>query len=416
MNPPLLHRLLVCRSMLEDPIVCRLMDYFSCPEDEAAAYEFAAALIQTAEELGLAGNLVASYIVYRLVMDENLAARIMERQGGRIGEALESAFAHDIELLEPLLRESPSKYLPLGLLDKYEPTGGRMVDRHEGAAPLVAMVNHPWTVSSLATAMLDYYRRYGSGDIALYRAFRWEEKKLVGIEHFEPIRLAQLIGYAEQKQALAGNTLAFLSGRPANNVLLVGARGTGKSSSVKALANEFFRQGLRLVQVTRPQMSELPAIMQTLRRFATKRFIIYLDDLSFDDGEAEYKYLKSIIEGGVETRPENVLLYATSNRRHMIKETWREREAGADELYMADSVNETLSLSDRFGLIIDYRLPNQNEYLAIIDYYLRAAGVILTPEELRVAGQRWEMEHSGRNGRTARQFVDYYLGQRKQRD
>ena len=257
------------------------------------------------------------------------------------------------------------------------------------------------------------YQRYGSGDIAVYRAFRWDKKKkLVGIENFAPLRLAQLIGYTEQKQALLGNTLAFLSGRPANNVLLVGARGTGKSTSVKALANEFFDQGLRLVQLTKPQLVELPYIMGTLGRFTTKRFIVYLDDLSFEDSEPEYKTLKSGIEGGVETRPDNVLLYATSNRRHLIKESWHDRD-GADEVHRGDSVNETISLSDRFGLVIHYPAPNQKEYLAIIDHYLRAAGVLLPPEELRLAGQRWEMEHSGRSGRTARQFVDYYLGQQK---
>lgn len=153
--------------------------------------------------------------------------------------------------------------------------------------------------------------------------------------------------------------------------------------------------------------------MQTLRRIASKRFIIYLDDLSFESNEPEYKYLKSAIEGGVESRPENVLIYATSNRRHLIKETWRDRGENADELYRNDSINETVSLSDRFGLIISFHSPDQNEYLAIIDHALRAEGIELSAEELRIKGQRWEVSHSGRSGRVAQQFVNYYLGQRK---
>lgn len=412
MEIPQLHQLLVCRPLLSDPILRRLMDFFARPDEEGAAYDFAAALIREAERWGLAGNLVADYLVWQLSRQENLAADTMEQQKGRIGESLRAAFIHDISLLAPLLREKPGAYLPFNFLDDYVPTDGRIADGPESAA-LFALLDHSWTAASLADALLAHYQRYGSGDIAVYRAFRWDKKKkLVGIENFAPLRLAQLIGYTEQKQALLGNTLAFLSGRPANNVLLVGARGTGKSTSVKALANEFFDQGLRLVQLTKPQLVELPYIMGTLGRFTTKRFIVYLDDLSFEDSEPEYKTLKSGIEGGVETRPDNVLLYATSNRRHLIKESWHDRD-GTDEVHRGDSVNETISLSDRFGLVIHYPAPNQKEYLAIIDHYLRAAGVLLPPEELRLAGQRWEMEHSGRSGRTARQFVDYYLGQQK---
>ena len=249
---------------------------------------------------------------------------------------------------------------------------------------------------------------------AAYRAFRWDSasKNIVGIRHFETIRLSDLIGYAHQKELLTGNTTAFVDGKPANNVLLVGARGTGKSSGVKALVNEYYAKGLRLVQITKPQLKTLPDLMETLRRFMSKRFIIFLDDLSFEESEAEYKHLKSAIEGGVESRPENVLIYATSNRRHLIRETWRDRSEDHDELYRDDSTNETISLSDRFGLIIHYYAPSQAEYLEIIRSMLKRRGVELDAEQLRIEGLRWEMSHSGRNGRTAQQFVTHYLGQR----
>ncbi len=408
---PHLYELLICRSLLDDDVLRCLETYLERPADTAVQFEFASRMIEAAEELGLSGNLLRSYLLYRLANNDNIAARCVEETKGHIASSLRKALIHDLEVLEPLLREKPSVFLTFTMLDAYEPCEVRMTP---GLAALQGILDRPWEPSKLADALTDYYLRFGCGDISAYRAFRWDNTEgLVGIRHFEPIRFTDLIGYMSQKKELQSNTLAFLAGRPANNVLLVGARGTGKSSSVKALANEYFSLGLRLVQITKPQLSVLPRIMDTLRRFATKHFILFLDDLSFEETEVEYKYLKSTIEGGVESRPDNVLIYATSNRRHLIKETWRDREAGQDELYKSDSMNETISLSDRFGLIINYRSPNQNEYLAIIDHHLRSNGVILSPEDLRILGQRWELEHSGRNGRTAQQFVTHYLGQLK---
>lgn len=408
---PHLYELLICRSLLDDDVLLRLEAYLEQPAEVQMQYDFASRLIEAAEELGLSGNLLRAYLLYRLANDDNIAARSAEQTKGKISPSLRSAFVHDIEVLEPLLREIPSTFLTFSLLDDYQPGQPR---KSPVDAALHGIVDRPWTPAQLADALIECYLRFGCGDISAYRAFRWDDQNgLVGIRHFENIRFTDLIGYMSQKQQLQSNTLAFLSGRPANNVLLVGARGTGKSSSVKALANEYYSMGLRLVQITKPQLTRLPVIMETLRRFASKHFVLFLDDLSFEDSEPEYKYLKSTIEGGVESRPENVLIYATSNRRHLIKETWHDREGGTDDVYRNDGMNETISLSDRFGLIINYRAPNQNEYLAIIDYHLRANGVILPPEELRILGQRWEMEHSGRNGRTARQFVAHYLGQMK---
>lgn len=411
MKAPHLYQLLICRSILKDAAIKSLALWLENPSDMPTQYECISLLLREAETHGLSGNILQSYILFRLMHDENIAAETIEKTDGNLGEDLKRAFIHDIEVLEPLLRDLPSQRLNTVLLDNYIPTDAKI---DEGSALVSSALSNGWTAETLADTLLEYYHRFGSGKIARFRAFRWDKEiGLVGIEHFEPIRMDDLIGYAQQKHDLIANTLAFLSGRPANNVLLVGARGTGKSSSVKALANEYFLQGLRLIQLQKSQLSELPNLMQTLRRIASKRFIIYLDDLSFESSEPEYKYLKSAIEGGVESCPDNVLIYATSNRRHLIKESWRDRESGQDELYKTDSMNETISLSDRFGLIIVYRLPDQNEYLAIIDHALRAKGIILTPEELRLAGHRWELEHSGRSGRVAQQFVNYYLGQYK---
>ncbi len=411
MIKPHLHELLICRSLLNNPAISILLTALDHPEDSSLQYEFTASLIREAEELGLSGNLLRAYFIHVLAHDGNIAAQITEMTNGKIGPSLHAAFVHDMQILAPIFNNLPSSILPTAMLDHYTPTKETST---EAFTTLLELLTSAHTPEATATAFLTYYRRYGYGDIASYRAFRWDKKhQLVGIRHFEPMRLDDIIGYERQKQQLIDNTLAFVEGRPANNVLMVGARGTGKSSSTKALANEYYGQGLRLLQITKQQLVELPKIMETLRRFASKRFIIFLDDLSFEEFEVEYKYLKSAIEGGVESRPENVLIYATSNRRHLIKETWRDRNDEQDELYRNDSVNETVSLSDRFGLVITFLSPDQGQYLAIIEHYLKKEGIALDPEELRILGHRWELEHSGRSGRTAQQFVNYYLGQKR---
>jgi hypothetical protein len=391
-----LQGLIVCRDLLKEEVFGGIADRF----------EIAARLIEKAEMLGLSGNLYRAYLIYLLAHEPNLISTSIEMRGGKIGKDLREVFKHDIEILLPILRGELVGELKL--LNNYEPS---VKNGDESFNELIRRLEKVRDATEIVYTFIEHYRRYGYGDIATYRAFRWD-KKIVGIRHFETIRLDDLIGYAHQKELLIGNTTAFVDGKPANNVLLVGARGTGKSSSVKALVNEFYPQGLRLVQITKPQLKTLPELMETLRQFMSKRFIIFLDDISFEESETEYKYLKSAIEGGVESRPENVLIYATSNRRHLIRETWRDRHDEQEELYRDDSANETISLSDRFGLIIHYYAPTQAEYLEIIRSMLKRRGIELDAETLRLEGLRWEMSHSGRNGRTAQQFVNHYLGQR----
>ena len=394
-----LQGLITCRNLLEEKV-------FS---NEADKFEIDARLIERAENLGLSGNLYRTYLIYLLAHEPNLISTTIEIHGGKIGESLREMFIHDVEILLPMLRGE--FWGDLKILNIYKPT---VANADESFNELLRRLENLYSANEIAEIFIEHWKKFGYGDIATYRAFRWDAtaKNIVGIKHFETIRLDDLIGYAHQKELLTGNTTAFVDGKPANNVLLVGARGTGKSSGVKALVNEYYAQGLRLVQITKPQLKTLPDLMETLRKFLSKRFIIFLDDLSFEESEAEYKYLKSAIEGGVESRPENVLIYATSNRRHLIRETWRDRSDEQEDLYRDDSANETISLSDRFGLIIHYYSPTQAEYLEIIRSMLKRRGIELDEENLRIEGLRWEMSHSGRNGRTAQQFVNYYLGQR----
>lgn len=404
---PNLHKLLICRSLLDDPAVQSLMDVLD--GDKRQIGPCAAKIIETAEDVGLHGNLLRSYLIYLLVHDPNLAAQTIEMHDSPVGTSLKQAFLHDLTLLLPFLTEPASLYLDLPLLDDYKPT---MPLQTEASDALENLLKGASTAEDFATALLRYYQSFGYGDIASFKAFRWDAKlqRLIGIRHFEAMEMDDIIGYAHQKEQLIDNTEAFVQRKPANNVLLVGARGTGKSSAVKALANVYYSRGLRILQLTKPQLSHLPDIMDALRYFASKRFIIFLDDLSFEESDAEYKYLKSAIEGGVESRPENVLIYATSNRRHLIRESMADRQG--DDVRVRDTLETVTSLSDRFGLEITFSVPDKDEYLYIVEQLADESGLALERDELHLLAERFALRRNGRSPRTARQFISQQLAER----
>lgn len=403
-----LENLLVCRPLLSDEIIKKCLEAAELPSSTTTRYEAAYRLIALAETLHLSGNLFSSYLVYLMTQGNNLIAETIERCNGEIGSSLKNAFLSDLNILHPFFHMKTSSFLALPILDDYKPT---KIGENTMLAKLQQKLKTAVSAEETSEFFLSYYRTYGFGDIANFRAFRWDEKKkLAGIQHFENISLEDLIGYTYQKNLLIANTEAYLDGKAANNALLVGARGTGKSSTVKALANHYFSRGLRLVEITKNQLTSLPQIMETLRQSSSKKFILFLDDLSFEEFEIEYKYLKSAIEGGVEGKPTNVLIYATSNRRHLIKETWKNRGAENDDIHRADTLNETISLSDRFGLTISYLSPNQEEYLQIVLALAKKHALPQTEEELRRGAIEWELSHSGRSGRTAQQYINQLLG------
>lgn len=404
-----LQELLICRSILHDDIIQKLSASLAKPDDIALSSAFASSLIEKAELEGWNGNLIRALFLHLLSQEGSLAAQMTETSHGHIGKSLHQAFVKDMTVLLPVFTQPAATIVPISLLDNYQPT---VPNQLEATNYLEEQLHGKTSPEDITSAFLNFYGKYGYGQIASHQAFAWndKEKKLQGIRHFEAMTFNDIIGYQRQKDQLIGNTEAFINNRPANNVLLVGARGTGKSSGVKALARTYYTQGLRLVQMTKSQLEDLPVVMAALRKYASKKFIIFFDDLSFEESDSQYKYLKSAIEGGVESRPDNVLIYATSNRRHLIRETWRDRNDSQDELFRNDSINETISLSDRFGLTITYLEPTQNEYLDIIDHYLKIEGVEIEREKLRVLGHQWNLEHSGRSCRSARQFVVHYLG------
>ena len=230
----------------------------------------------------------------------------------------------------------------------------------------------------------------------------------------EQVALDDLVGYEIQKKKLVDNTEAFVQGRKANNCLLFGDSGTGKSTSIKAIVNEYYDKGLRMIEIYKHQFKDLSNVIASIKN-RNYKFIIYMDDLSFEEFEIEYKFLKAVIEGGVETKPENVLIYATSNRRHLIKETWNDRsDVQVDNgMHKSDTMEEKLSLVNRFGVTINYSKPSQKEFFNIAVELCRRAGVTMSDEEIKAEANKWELSHGGISGRTAQQFANYLAGQRK---
>jgi len=252
------------------------------------------------------------------------------------------------------------------------------------------------------------YHQRGAGRVGQYHVFRWQGGDLVGVPNPDPVRLDDLAAYPYPRQQLVQNTEFLLHGHPALHVLLYGSRGSGKSSLVKALVNEYGDRGLRLIQVAKAEMVHLPAIVERVRDLPQK-FIIFVDDLSFEEDDDAFKALKVVLEGDVTARAQNVVVYATSNRRHLVREHFadRPRPSDQDEIQSWDTVQEKLSFSDRFGLTLTFESPDQPTYLDIVRHLAANAHIKLDDDELQRRALQWATRHNGRSGRTARQFVDF---------
>jgi predicted AAA+ superfamily ATPase len=260
-----------------------------------------------------------------------------------------------------------------------------------------------------ASALAEFYAREACGVFALFSAFNWAGGP-VGVERHDAVGFGDLIGYEPQKAQIIENTEAFADGRPYGNMLLYGDRGTGKSSSVKALLNMFRPRGLRLVALPKADIDALPSVMDALAPRGCK-FIVFIDDLSFEENETGYKSFKSALEGGVRSQPANIMVCVTSNRRNIIKEVWRDRE-NTDEINLNDALQEKRSLADRFGLTVTFSAPDKSEYLDIVRGLALREGLDVGGDELEGLAMRWELRHSGRSGRAARQFVNYMLSRK----
>ena len=444
-------KLIIYRGIGEDSIlrslakICREFDEGDYDRETLISeiYEQVHRLLDLATRYGFNRNLWHNYLAYLIATTETPFTLVSEKVGANQGSVnafalndfriFRELFNYDFGPIESALGINcfsilenyaavgkPERVFNRSVSEKVQELSGRIesvgTDSCEGDHAGENRENVQSPEQKMYDIITGFYKDYGVGKFGLNKAFRVndenkEKEFLIPITATSDVMLEDLVGYEMQKQKLIANTEAFVQGRMANNVLLYGDAGTGKSTSIKAILNRYYSQGLRMIEVYKHQFKDLQRIISETKN-RNYRFIIYMDDLSFEEFETEYKYLKAVIEGGLETKPENILIYATSNRRHLIKETWGDRnDRSDDEMHRSDTVQEKLSLVARFGVTIGYFKPSHQEYLHIVNELAkRYPEITLSEKELALLANQWELRSGGASGRTAQQFINYLVG------
>lgn len=393
-----LEKLLVFQDLSTDEF---LVDMLTTDLSNAS---FKSRALKLAEDDGITGEILLIFLMNKIIEQDNIFTRLASK-GTSPGLSLLKALENDWQVLHQICIYLKSAVKQDMFYNSYQPSVANDISK---PLAILEVICSDKTHLEKTQALQQFYYSNSYGLMAKYQAFIWRKTNgLQGVKSRNEHGLDALIGYESQKDLLRSNTESFLAGNPANNVLLYGERGTGKSSSIKALTKEYAQQGLRLVEIGRKEFNYLPEIMLELSNYGCK-FILVLDDLSFEGNEVEYKQLKSYIDGALEEKPENVLIYATSNRRNLINEKWSEQTG--DEMHVRDSINERISLADRFGLKIFYPAPNQDEYLQIVEGLAEKMlpNDELSVDELHQEAIKWERSASGRSGRTAKSFILSY--------
>lgn len=358
---------------------------------------------------GWQGNLWQCYLTNALVMDENSFSLSCERRGAERDSLLELAKS-DFDIFRQLMKLRTDHEILMDFRHNSKAAESASAKR---ICDLSKSLADAGSLDEMTELIVGFYEKHGVGLFGKNSSFRVDaDGKLQPHEDGSSVNLEDLVGYESQKNQLLDNTYAFVYGVHSNNVLLYGDAGTGKSTSVQAVADQFAPDGLRLIEVYKHQFEHIPQIIAQIKK-RNYRYILFLDDLSFEENEIEYKYLKSVMEGGAETTPENVLVYATSNRRHLIRETWNDRSdmQHNGEIHRSDTMEEKLSLAGRFGLQIYYPNPTFDEYLTIVEELAKSRDEFsgYTDEELRKLAKTWQVRHGNRSGRTAQQFINDLL-------
>lgn len=378
-------------------------------------------ILEVSEKMGFNGNLWQDYLAYNLANDENSYSLSCERRGrmeGSINKAALLDMAVYRELFNTDLSGTDAKYGTfLSMLTGFENNneGEKYYNKRirNRIIKLAEELSGAVDDNTFLNTVCDFYKDAGVGCIGLFKAFRVGQDDndrpvitpVISVEHKY---LKDLIGYDIQKKKITDNTEAFLAGSKANNVLLFGDSGTGKSSCIKAILNEYYDDGLRMIEIYKHQFKDLSAIINQVKD-RNYKFIIYMDDLSFEEFEIEYKFLKAVIEGGLEKRPDNVLIYATSNRRHLVREKYSDKEERDDDLHTRDTVAEKLSLSARFGVSVYFGSPDKKLFNEIVKGLAQKNNIKVDENTLLMEANKWELSHGGLSGRTAEQFISYMV-------
>jgi predicted AAA+ superfamily ATPase len=388
----LFNKLIIYRSLKQEPLIIELLDTLEQVAEFADISLLSGWYGAILEQAPDAGNPWTEYLCGLIKNHENYFSLACEKGTyPNLSPNLLTAVQSDLKNLSLLLSWNPGALLTS--------SGGDEIFPEEPDLP-----GHGLTLREMA----DGYKR-GAGLFGQYSSFLWQARKRCfnPVVAPDPVTFYDLIGIESQKSVLIQNTIQFIKGYPSNNVLLYGDRGTGKSSSIKALHNWFAAAGLRMIEINKDDLTDFPLIIPFLRNRGLK-FILYVDDLSFEADEVAYKHLKAVLEGGLEAKPANVLIYATSNRRHLIRETFADRD---EDLHSNDAIQERLSLADRFGVTLTFQTPTQAEYLEIVNGLAGQRQLRLPPEEIETRALQWAMLHNGRSGRTAKQFIDQLQGE-----
>lgn len=398
-------------------------DFYKVGDKIALLYGCVNELLEIANDYGFEGNLYHNFLGFILANNENAFSTSSEIIGAPDGTINQIAM-HDFEIFKALMDYDLSEIDrvlgvdAIAMISNYK-NGGRtnkvfnkrVRDR---ICELTNELEKSINTSEYYKHVTDFYKTYGVGKFGLNKAFRLicnegEDTKIIPVTSIEHVYLNDLVGYEIQKKKIVDNTEAFVEGKKANNVLLFGDAGTGKSSSIKAILNEYYDKGLRMIEVYKHQFNRLSDVIEEIKD-RNYKFIIYMDDLSFEEFEIEYKYLKAIIEGGLSKKPDNVLIYATSNRRHLIKENFKDKEDRAEDMHTSDTVQEKLSLVARFGVTVYYGAPNKKEFQNIVKVLADKYNISMNEEKLYAEANKWELSHGGLSGRTAQHFINYLLG------
>jgi hypothetical protein len=426
-------KLIIYGDLKEDSILYQMGEIFRKFENKDAdkdelikdCYKQIKRILEVATDYGFDKNLWQNYLTFLLITNENPFSITCEKVGANVGsvntfakndfKVFKNLFHYDFSTIEGELGINC-----FSMISDYKAIVKKELMYNKNVSEKVQILSEKLQGAKDENEFFDYitgfYKDYGVGVFGLNKAFRITKKEegkveFCPINNMDKVVLDDLIGYEIQKQALIENTEAFVEGRKANNVLMFGDSGTGKSTSIKAIVNQYYDRGLRMIEIYKHQFKDLSTIISQIKN-RNYRFIIYMDDLSFEEFEIEYKFLKAVIEGGVETKPENILIYATSNRRHLIRETWNDRSdmEHKGEVHRSDTMEEKLSLVNRFGVTIYFSKPSKKEFNNIVIELAKKANLNISEETLIAEANKWEMRHGGVSGRTAQQFINYLAG------